>query len=83
MQRELISEQDIESAINGLKQNLYRRLNQYGYGKFVSPAEALGDLCEEYHEVIDAVRSNDIDQINSEFLDVMVSSLWAYCSFKR
>ena len=40
------------------------------YGPFRSTHEALGVLTEEYHELIEAVRSNDLARIAREAIQV-------------
>lgn len=40
------------------------------YGDFASTHEALGVACEEWHEFIEAVRSNDLHNIEHEALDL-------------
>ncbi len=40
------------------------------YGPFASSHEALGVITEEYSELIDAIRSNDIAAIQSEAIDL-------------
>jgi len=49
----------------------YRIINaQSRYGPFASTHEALGVACEEWHELIEAIRSNNIDEIQHECLDL-------------
>ena len=43
---------------------------QKRYGHFASSHEALGAACEEWHELIDAVRSNRLADVASECLDL-------------
>lgn len=40
------------------------------YGPFASTHEALGVALEEWHELIGAIRSNDLQAIRHEALDV-------------
>ena len=49
------------------------------YGSFASSHEALGVASEEWDELRDAVRANDIDAIRSEALDLaaVLIRLWA------
>lgn len=56
------------------------RVVKHGPGAFVSNAEALGVVVEEYHELVDAVRSNDDGAVYAELMDVAVACLWALAS---
>jgi NTP pyrophosphatase (non-canonical NTP hydrolase) len=40
------------------------------FGRITSTHEALGVACEEWHEFIEAVRSNDLHNIEHEALDL-------------
>lgn len=49
------------------------------YGQFASSHEALGVASEEWDELRDAIRANDIEAIRSEALDLaaVLVRLWA------
>jgi hypothetical protein len=53
------------------------------YGDFASTHEALGVLTEEYHELLEAIRSNQIKSISREALQVAAVALRivAYCDY--
>lgn len=53
-------------------QSLQRRIEfaNQRYGPIASTHEALGVACEEWHEFIEAVRSNDMHNIEHEALDL-------------
>jgi hypothetical protein len=59
---------------------LNARVAKHGNGAFVNPQEGLGVVAEEYHELIDAIRSNEIEHIRQEAMDVVVAALWLYGS---
>lgn len=40
------------------------------YGHFASTHEALGVAVEEWHELIDAIRSNNLDDVRRECMDL-------------
>jgi len=61
---------------------LRNRINKHGQGKFASPHEALGVLAEEYHETLDAVKSNDREEVLNEMMDCVISGVWAYVSLR-
>ena len=48
---------------------------QLRYGDFTSTHEALGVLAEEFSELIEAVRSNDLETIRSEAVQVSAVAL--------
>lgn len=77
MQRPEISDESILKAIEFLTRELARRMEQHGRGAFASAHESLGDLTEEYYELIGAIQSNDVVKIGEETADVAVSALWA------
>lgn len=60
---------------------LYRRVleSDTRYGPFASAHEALGVASEEWDELRDAIRANDIEAIRSEALDLaaVMVRLWA------
>jgi hypothetical protein len=45
------------------------------YGPFTSSHEALGVVTEEYHELVGAVMSNDLDRVRAEALQVAACAL--------
>lgn len=45
------------------------------YGPFTSSHEGLGVLAEEYTELIEAIRSNDVDRIQAEAIQVSAVAL--------
>lgn len=53
-------------------QALERRIGkaQLRYGPIASTHEGMGVALEEWHELIDAVRANDLAQVQSECLDL-------------
>jgi NTP pyrophosphatase (non-canonical NTP hydrolase) len=40
------------------------------YGEFASTHEALGVAIEEWHELIDAIRANDLSMVQNECMDL-------------
>ena len=45
------------------------------YGNFTSTHEGLGVLTEEYHELVEAVRSNRMDRIRCEAMQIAAVAL--------
>lgn len=79
----IITIDDIDNTLAKTREMLLKRLMKHGDKKFNSPAEALGTLTEEYHETIDEVRSNDNEKFCDEMMDVAVTGIVAYISFKK
>ena len=63
-------------AINECKRELRFRLIEKGAGTFSSRHEIQGVLTEEYHEAIDALRGNNIDEFKQELIDIAVSCIF-------
>lgn len=83
MTRDLGSETDIDFALARLKQHILKRLEKHGKGKFINAQEATGVLVEEYHETIDALRSNNLEHFLSEMTDIAVTCVWADISLRQ
>lgn len=56
------------------------RIEKKGKGAFVSNHEGLGIIAEEYHELLEAVRSNDPVEVASEAMDVAVGCIFLVAS---
>ena len=82
MNRHQVSFMDIHIGTEALSRELDRRLSQHGFGIFVSKHEALGVINEEVHELHDAVKGNNSDEVAAELLDVAVAALFGYISVK-
>lgn len=80
MMRDQVEQQEISNAFELLRQGLNKRIQKHGNGKFASRAEALGILCEEYAETIEAMRRNVKQEFVDEMMDVAVTALWAIIS---
>lgn len=78
--RKRISGATVERAINLIRVNLSKQFQKHGTGCLVSNHEILGDITEEYHELIDAVRDNDDEQVVHELMDIGVSCVWGIAS---
>ena len=69
-------------VIDEVRNNLSNRLNQHGDGACVSPMETLGIVTEEYFEVVEAVKSNNNDEVYKELSDLAVSCLLGMASIQ-
>ena len=54
---------------------IHKRLFQKGKGTYASIHEILGIVCEEYDELVDAVRDNEQVQVHKELKDIAVGCI--------
>lgn len=80
MERPTVSKDSLLKAIETVTTKLGYRLETKGDGAYVSNHESLGIITEEYLELVDAVRSNDIIEIGNELHDVAVGCVFAIAS---
>ena len=80
MPRITVSSQTVQKAIESVIAKLNERIGEKGDHSFVSSHEILGILAEEQSELVDAVRANDVDQVNKEAHDIAVAAIWAIAS---
>jgi NTP pyrophosphatase (non-canonical NTP hydrolase) len=76
MERTQITEEQIDLAMQLLKEKLKFRLRQKGYGTFASTHEIAGVVDEEYRELKEAVHYNDLNNFKEELLDVAVGAVF-------
>lgn len=77
-----LSKEKLEKELKTLKEKLYYRLDQKGYGISASTHEIVGILEEEMREVWDALRENNNEELYKELLDVAVACLLGMASLK-
>lgn len=70
----------LEAAASAVRSAVLKRIAKHGRGLFVGKMEGLGVVTEEYHELIDACRSNNLRDVRDEAMDVAVGALWLYAS---
>lgn len=75
-EREQISSEVIKEAIDQTAAKLKMRLEEKGYGAFVSIHEILGIVTEEFHELVEAVRWNNQIEVKEELLDIAVGAIF-------
>ena len=76
MNRVLVTEENINKAMDILKYHLERRLKEKGYGTFASTHEIYGIMQEEVDELKEAMRYNHPDEFMGELEDVGVVALF-------
>ena len=78
-----VGDRQLENAYTFIVDNLAKRVNKYGPNSFNSTHEGLGVIAEEYHELVEAVKSNENLQIINEASDVAVGCLWLIASMLK
>lgn len=78
--RILVIKEDVNEASSLIISKLSKRLLEKGSFGYISNHETLGIVAEEYHELVDAVRSNSDDEVMSELIDIAVGCLFGVAS---
>ena len=79
--RKQVNTEEIEQVVKALRDKLYMRLEQKGYGAHASSHEILGIITEEYHEFLETVHLNadDMEKVE-ELLDIAVAAVFGAVS---
>lgn len=78
--RTLVIKEDVNEASELIISKLAKRLLEKGSFGYISNHETLGIVAEEYHELVDAVRSNKDDEVKAELTDIAVGCLFGVAS---
>jgi hypothetical protein len=79
--RQQVTGAEVEKGVQALRDKIYMRLEQKGYGAHASCHEVLGIITEEYKEYIDAVHLNASDEEKiEELLDIAVACVFGAVS---
>jgi NTP pyrophosphatase (non-canonical NTP hydrolase) len=73
MKREQINKDCLSASLKCIEDKTKYRLNQKGWGMLASSHEALGIITEEYIELIEAIKNNDMLSVEKELLDIAVA----------
>ena len=73
MSRLLIPQEALEKSIKEISDKTDFRLKQKGYHAWQSTHEILGIITEEYWELQEAIKNNDINAIKKELIDIGVA----------
>lgn len=79
----IISEDDIDQALDALKKNFLRAISKHGGEAYEHKHQILGDQTEEYHELIEAVTNDDLEGMRGELLDIAAGALWSVISIDK
>lgn len=74
--RKQITEQQVGEATSLVRDWLFRRLNDKGFGAWLSRHEILGFLTEEYSEAVEAVHSKSTHDLKTELIDMAVGCIF-------
>ena len=83
MQRQQIHRDEIANGLVKLLAALQEAFRKKGLGEFISSHETLGVVTEEFHELVEAVRSNDTSKIKAELMDLAVAATFGYICIKK
>jgi len=75
MCRPELTADDINIAVLKLQKEVARRLNEKGRDSFASRHEILGVITEEYYELIGAVESKSLADVEDELFDLAVAAV--------
>lgn len=78
--REKITDEEVIVTFNKVREKTFKKIIEKGDHAFSSSHEILGILEEEMHELREAVRSGDKDELSSELLDICVGALFGLVS---
>ena len=74
--------EDLEKGIESLKYKIVERYGEKGWGISVSRHEITGLIVEEWDELLEALRSNDVDDFCAELRDIAVACLHGMISIR-
>jgi len=82
MERPEVTPRLINETHKKIYEEWIRRLQEKGPHICASSHEILGIVTEEFYELVDTVKSNDIDNVEKELTDVAVACLHGIASIK-
>jgi NTP pyrophosphatase (non-canonical NTP hydrolase) len=80
MERPQINTETLQKALEAFTIAVGQRIEEHGWGAYLSHHEFLGIVTEEYLELNEAVRSNDPVEVGGELMDVAVGAFWSIAS---
>lgn len=83
MERQNVTDLQLNIGLNAVAKAMLERINKHGAGAFITTHEALGVITEENVELIHAIKSKDEDEILKELMDVAVPAIFAYICLKN
>lgn len=75
-----VQEETVSTVCAYIKNEVHGQMLGKGPGAFVGDHEALGAITEEYHELVEAVRSNNGRNITHELTDLAAACVFALAS---
>jgi len=80
MERTKATFEEIETIVMELQRKIAARLLNKGLGVFASNHEILGILTEEFHELVDAVKSDVSLEVRHELFDIAIGAMFGIVS---
>lgn len=77
-----LTDQHFEDAVANVRKALLKRRATKQKGTLVTRHEILGIVCEEYHELIEAVHSGVSSDIYNELVDIAVAAIAGIASYE-
>jgi len=78
-----VSEDALKISIDDIRTKTKFRLMEKGTQSFASTHELLGIITEEYQELIEAIKLNNISNIQKEVLDLAVACNFGLACFNQ
>ncbi len=74
-QRKEMSDAEILLSFNTVRDKLLMRLKQKHRGSFIGPHETFGIIAEEYDELLEALRADNVRDFHDELVDIAVAAI--------
>jgi len=74
--REKVTSRALDQAKLQILDKLGHILHKRGVGTYASRHEIAGLIAEEYHELLEALKNNDMEEFKQELLDIAVACLF-------
>ena len=83
MERDTATNKEIDKILEKIADTIDTRITRKGKSKWVGPHEILGNMTEEYDELLDAVHANDKNGVKEELMDILIVALWGLISLNK
>lgn len=81
--RHIVKPESEVAAFEAFRKEIAKQKEEKGPLGFCSRHEILGIISEEFHELQEAVESDDMDFFEEELIDLMIASFWGIASLKN
>ena len=83
MKRPAITPESVQAALAEVKAALDLEISRKGNHTLTSSHEILGIINEEHSELVDAVRSNNLEEVRSELEDIAVAAVFSLACIEQ